>query len=109
MKSGLGGVQYEDLEIGGGDAADRNSTVDVIYTFFLNRGDVVQRDMRHTFGLAERDVIPGLTYGVEGMRVGGKRRIRVGPHLGYRQAGVLERVPPSAVLIFELSLLGVRK
>ena len=47
--------------------------------------------------------------GVEGMRVGGKRRIRIGPHLGYRGAGVPERVPANAVLIFELSLLDVRK
>jgi FKBP-type peptidyl-prolyl cis-trans isomerase len=102
-------VQYEDVEIGGGEVVDRDSTVEVIYSVFLNRGDVVQRDVRYSFRPAERNVVPGLAYGVEGMRVGGKRRIRVAPHLGYRETGVPEQVPANAVLICEVSVLGTRK
>jgi len=109
MKRGRGGVQYEDLVMGDGDVVDHNSKVEVVYTLSLNRGDVIQRDMRCEFRPAERNVIAGLGYGVEGMRVGGKRRIRVGPHLGYREVGVPERVPANAVLIFEVSLLGAHK
>lgn len=109
MKRGRGGVEYEDLEVGEGEAVGRDSTVEVIYTLSLNHGEVVQRDMRCSFRLAERNVIAGLAYGVEGMLVGGRRRIRVAPHLGYREAGVPDRVPPNAVLIIELVLLSASK
>jgi FKBP-type peptidyl-prolyl cis-trans isomerase len=53
-------------------------------------------------------VIAGLEYGVEGMRAGGKRRIRVGPHLAYRDGGVPDTIPANAVLEFRVALLSVR-
>ena len=42
------------------------------------------------------------------MRVGGKRRLRVGPHLAYREQGVSDAVPANAVLEFCVTLLGVQ-
>ena len=51
---------------------------------------------RVSFRIGEREVIAGLEYGVEGMRVGGRRRIRVPPHLGYREAGVPGKIPSNA-------------
>jgi len=51
-------------------------------------------------------VVAGLSRGVIGMRVGGVRRLRVSPHLGYRNRSVQE-VPPNAVLTFEVELLSV--
>ena len=108
MKRGRGGVQYEDLEVGEGSTVERNSTVDVVYTLSLNRGDLVQRDMPVTFRLAERNVIAGLRYGVEGMRASGQRRVSVGPHLAYRDVGVPPRVPADAVLVFDIRLIAVR-
>ena len=59
------------------------------------------------FTLGKREVIAALEYGVEGMRVGGQRRFRAGPHLAYRDKGVEGIVPPNAVLIFDLKLLAV--
>ena len=53
-------------------------------------------------------MIAGLEYGVKGMRVGGKRRIRVGPHLAYRENGVPSTIPANAVLEFRVTLLGVQ-
>jgi FKBP-type peptidyl-prolyl cis-trans isomerase len=108
MKRGRGGVEYEDLEVGSGTLASRGSTVDIEYSLFLNRGDCVQENRKSTFRIGERRAIAGLEYGVEGMRVGGKRRIRVGPHLAYRDAGVPDTIPANAVLEFRVSLLGVR-
>jgi FKBP-type peptidyl-prolyl cis-trans isomerase len=108
MKRGRGGVEYEDLEVGSGTLASRGSTVDIEYSLFLNRGDCVQESRKVTFRIGERRAIAGLEYGVEGMRVGGKRRIRVGPHLAYRDAGVPDTIPANAVLEFRVSLLGVR-
>jgi len=51
----------------------------------------------------------GLFYGVEGMRVGGLRRLRVAPHLAYRQAGVPGVVPPNALLTVEVTVLARRE
>ena len=50
----------------------------------------------------------GLLYAVEGMRVGGTRRVRVAPHLGYREAGVPGIVPPNAILIVEVHVVAER-
>lgn len=51
----------------------------------------------------------GLFYGVEGMRVGGTRRIRVAPHLAYREAGVPGVVPPNALLTVEIHVVAERE
>ena len=50
----------------------------------------------------------GLFYGVEGMKVGGTRRIRVAPHLAYRGDGVPGVVPPNALLTVEVQILSAR-
>jgi FKBP-type peptidyl-prolyl cis-trans isomerase len=42
------------------------------------------------------------------MRAGGKRLIRVGPHLAYRDGGVPGTIPANALLEFRVSLLSVR-
>ena len=108
MNRGRGGVEYEDLEVGNGPTAARGCTVEVEYGLYLNRGDPVQENTKYSFRIGKRRVIAGLEYGVEGMRVGGKRRIRVGPHLAYREAGVPDKVPSNAVLEFRVSLLSVQ-
>jgi FKBP-type peptidyl-prolyl cis-trans isomerase len=48
-----------------------------------------------------------LAWGVEGMRVGGRRRLRVGPYLAYRKNGVAGLIPPNAKLVFEVELRAV--
>lgn len=81
--------------------------MEVRYTLKLNRGEILQEDVPASFRIGERRVIAGLEYGVEGMRVGGHRLIRVGPHLGYRENGVPGVIPTDAVLEFDVLLLGV--
>lgn len=92
---------------GDGDLASRGSDVTIRYTGELHRGDVFQRDVVTTFRLGGRRVIAGLEYGVEGMRVGGTRVIRVPPHLAYRADGVPGVIPPNALLVFRIELLAV--
>jgi FK506-binding nuclear protein len=46
-----------------------------------------------------------LRYGIEGMRVGGRRRFRASPHLSYGEVGVPEMIPSNAVLVFDVKLL----
>jgi len=51
----------------------------------------------------------GLRYGVDGMRVGGTRRLRVAPHLAYRDAGVPGVIPANAILVVEVEILTERE
>ena len=52
-----------------------------------------------------RSLIPGLFYGVEGMRVGGMRRLEIGPHLAYADRGVPGVIPAGALLVAEILIL----
>jgi hypothetical protein len=52
-----------------------------------------------------RSLVNGLFYGVEGMRVGGTRRLEIAPHLAYGDRGVPDVIPPGAVLIAEFTIL----
>ncbi|MEZ6073294.1 MAG: FKBP-type peptidyl-prolyl cis-trans isomerase [Pirellulales bacterium] len=101
------GIKLEWEEVGGGREASRGANVTVAYQLSLNQGEVVQSVKSYSFALGKRHVIAALEYGVEGMRVGGRRRFRAGPHLGYRDVGVAGVIPPNAVLIFDVTLLAV--
>ncbi len=59
--------------------------------------------------LSERECVAGLRYGIVGMRAGGRRQIVVSPHLGYGAEGLPDKIPPNAVLRFDVELLEVRK
>jgi FKBP-type peptidyl-prolyl cis-trans isomerase len=108
MKRGRGGVEYEDISVGAGAIADRGTKVDIRYNLALNHGQVVQENQEYSFRVGKRRVIPGLEYGVEGMRVGGERRLRVPPHLAYRDRPVPGLVPANAILEFHVLLLRVQ-
>jgi hypothetical protein len=51
-------------------------------------------------------LVSGLYYGVEGMRVGGTRRLEIAPHLAYGDSGVPGVIPRGAVLIAEVTVLA---
>jgi len=104
---GRGRVRYQDVVVGSGALADRGSQVDIRYTLALNNGDVVQADEHALFRVGQRTVFAGLDYVVEGMRVGGTRQARVGPHLGYGADGVSGKISPDAVLDLTVRLLAV--
>jgi FKBP-type peptidyl-prolyl cis-trans isomerase len=101
------GIKLESETIGDGREASRGTIVTVAYDLSLNQGDVVQSVESLSFALGKRHVIAALENGVEGMRVGCRRRFRAGPHLGYRGVGVEGVIPPNAVLIFDVKLLAV--
>lgn len=52
-----------------------------------------------------RSLVSGLFYGVEGMRVGGTRRLEIAPHLAYAERGVPGVIPAGALLIAEITVL----
>jgi FKBP-type peptidyl-prolyl cis-trans isomerase len=101
------GVRIEDIRLGTGALAQQGQRARIACQIALNRGDVV-RELEYSFLLGAREVIAGLEYGLEGMRVGGIRRLRIGPHLAYGDAGLAEAgIPGHAVLVVTIELLEV--
>ncbi len=54
-------------------------------------------------------LINGLFYGLEGMKIGGTRKLEISPHLAYGEKGIPDLIPANAVLIFEIEVLEERK
>jgi FKBP-type peptidyl-prolyl cis-trans isomerase len=52
-----------------------------------------------------RSLVSGLFYGVDGMRVGGFRRMEIAPHLAYGDRGVPGVIPAGALLTAEITIL----
>lgn len=101
------GVEFEDESPGTGACAERGRRVTIRSSCFLNGGEPVRLEAVDSFHLRRSQVIPGLVYAIEGMLVGGRRRVRISPHLAYRDRGVPDRIPPNAVLVFEIELIAV--
>jgi FKBP-type peptidyl-prolyl cis-trans isomerase len=105
-------LQIEDLVVGEGAEAVAGSTVLVHYTGWLTDGtkfdSSLDRGQPFSFGLGQGMVIPGWDQGVEGMKVGGKRKLTIPPDLGYGAQGAGGVIPPNATLIFEVELLEVQ-
>ncbi len=57
-----------------------------------------------TVVLGRRELISGVEHALMGMKVGGYRKVRVSPHLAYRDKGIPGLIPPNAVLICEIWL-----
>ena len=60
------------------------------------------------FALGRGQVIQGWDTGVQGMKVGGRRRLTIPPHLGYGAAGAGGVIAPNETLVFVVDLLDVR-
>lgn len=107
------GLQYWDIAVGNGATAVAGSTVKVHYSGFLTSGQKFDssRDRGEPFSflLGAGQVIKGWDEGVAGMKVGGKRQLRIPPELGYGSAGAGGAIPPNATLIFDVELLDVSK
>lgn len=55
-----------------------------------------------------RTLVNGLFYGIDGMRIGGTRRLEIAPHLAYGDRGVPGVIPPGAMLTAEIAILEAR-
>jgi hypothetical protein len=69
-----------------------------------DKGETLMTEVR----IDRRSLVNGLFYGVEGMRVGGTRRLEIAPHLAYGDQGVAGVIPAGAVLTAEITILEAR-
>jgi len=103
----------EDLVVGEGDEATPGMSVDVHYVGvswstgkqFDSSWD---RNDSFQFRLGAGQVISGWDQGVAGMRLGGRRRLTIPPHLGYGSRGAGGAIKPNETLVFVVDLLGAR-
>jgi peptidylprolyl isomerase len=106
-------LEITDITVGDGDEATVGSTPVVHYVGVAfstgeefdasyNRGDPLE------FRLGAGMVIEGWDQGVRGMRVGGRRRLVIPPHLAYGDRGAGGAIAPGETLIFVVDLVAVR-
>ncbi len=99
------GLRYRDLAPGTGAVAQPGQLLKVRYTGWLTDGTTFDSGV-FSFPLGQHRVIDGWDQGLEGMRVGGKRKLVIPPQLGYG-AQDMGRIPPNSTLVFDVELLGI--
>lgn len=108
-----GSLLIEDVKIGEGAVAAKGKTVSVHYTGVLTNGtkfdSSLDRGQPIVFSLGTGMVIKGWDQGVEGMKVGGKRKLTIPPDLAYGAKGTPGGpIPPNATLVFDVELVDVK-
>ncbi|MGN6782366.1 MAG: FKBP-type peptidyl-prolyl cis-trans isomerase [Marmoricola sp.] len=106
-------LEVTDLVEGDGAEAKAGDTVSVHYVGVAHStGEEFDASYNRgaplTFRLGVGQVIQGWDTGVQGMKVGGRRRIVIPPHLGYGDRGAGGVIKPGETLIFVVDLLDVR-
>jgi peptidylprolyl isomerase len=106
------GLKYIDLAKGAGESPKPGQTAVVHYTGWLTDGtkfdSSVDRRSPFSFKVGKKEVIGGWDEGVASMKIGGKRKLIVPPHLGYGARGAGGKIPPNATLVFEVELLDIK-
>ena len=119
------GIKVLEDTPGTGEQVERHHFYRISLKMWLNKGDAIK--WTRPFGiLSESAISPdgqtltadyridreylfsGLFYGIEGMRIGGKRTLKISPHMAYRDKGVEGMVPPNAVLKVEVEIHAER-
>jgi len=123
----LSGLKLLEEREGEGVPANKGDRVLFNMRIFLNKGDEVLLNeaqaehlpkemirvvdgvtlIDHTIVLGRRQAIAGVEHALMGMKVGGYRKVRVSPHLAYREKGIPDLIPPDAVLIYEIWLRDI--
>lgn len=118
------GIRLLEETEGSGTIAEKGLRVVYNLKIFLNKGDEVPLNamqaqnlpdnllrkedgvtlVDHTITLGKRQAIAAVEYALVGMKAGGYRKVKVGPHLAYREQGLPGLIPENATLTLELWL-----
>lgn len=109
--STIQGLEIYDVEVGTGTVATSGKTVSAHYVGTLTDGtkfdSSLDRGQPFSFPLGAGRVIQGWDRGIEGMKVGGIRRLVISPELGYGGQAI-GSIPANSTLIFEVQLVDVK-
>ncbi len=83
------------------------SSLDVPLSFYLDNNRKLHDNgfFEHRTRIDRHCLIPGLFYAVQGMKVGGYRKVSISPHLAYGEKGIEGVIPPNAKIIAEIKVL----
>lgn len=111
MSTPATGLQIEEITLGTGATAAAGQQISVHYTGYLTDetkfDSSKDRSEPFSFALGMGHVIAGWDEGVQGMRVGGVRKLTIPPELAYGARGAGGVIPPNATLVFEIELLAI--
>ncbi|UYL07752.1 FKBP-type peptidyl-prolyl cis-trans isomerase [Bdellovibrio sp. SKB1291214] len=104
-------VTITDYNTGSGELASKGALVFIHYTGTLTDGTVFDSSYNHgrpfEFVVGSKKVIQGMSQGILGMKVGGRRKIHIPAPLAYGERS-MGKIPPHSDLIFEIELLESR-
>jgi FKBP-type peptidyl-prolyl cis-trans isomerase len=109
-----GGLEYWDIKKGTGPEAAKGDAVYVQYAGWLTNGKLFDTSLRgphpkpFDFTIGAGQVIKGWEEGVAGMKVGGKRQLKIPPQMAYGAQGYPGVIPPNSTLIFDVTLVGIK-
>lgn len=118
----LSGLKLLEEREGEGRQAEKSDRVLYNARIFLNQGEEVPLNdiqakqapkemirvadgvtfIDHMIVLGQRQAIAGVEHALIGMKAGGYRKVRISPHLAYRDKGIPDLIPANAVLVVEL-------
>ena len=123
MRSGIDIIEDSP---GSGAAIRRQRVYHLRLKMWLNRGEAVRWDrpwgrvdgarleddgatLFTDLRIDRENLFAGLFQGIAGMHVGGKRRLKISPHLAYGEKGIPGRIPGGAVIVAEIKFIAERK
>lgn len=106
---GQSGLKVKDITVGHGRAAQKGDTLTMLYKGTLASGKVFDENFKKApfcFTLGAGEVIKGWDQGLNGIRLGGKRKLVIPPDLGYGENAV-GPIPANSTLTFEVEVLRI--
>ncbi len=116
------GIRLLEDEPGNGAPIERQRVYRVRLRLWLNQGDAIRWE--RPWGLIDRarleddgatlvtdlridreNLFAGLFQGIDGMRIGGRRKLEISPHLAYGERGIPGKIPPGAVIVAEIEFI----
>jgi len=111
---------------GQGAPVERQHIYQIRLKMWLNKGEPIRWE--HPWGPIDRarledegetlytelridreNLFAGLFQGIDGMRIGGTRKLKISPHLAYGETGIPGKVPAQAMIIAEIEFIEERK
>ncbi len=113
FRAGPGGIRYQDLQAGQGEAAVAGQVATIHFVGWIDENGVRGREIYNSrnrgqpvsFVIGTEGVMPGWNAGVVGMRPGGKRLLLLPPAMAYGARSIEDSVPANAAMMFRIELI----